>query len=50
MMMMSNDIVFGDMDSDIVTFFSNYIGIKKLKLGNVKINGNSFEHYDPETI
>ena len=49
-MTMSNDIVFGDIDSDIVTLFSNYIGLKKLKLGNVKINGNSFDHYDLETI
>ena len=45
--MMSNDIVFGDIDSDIVTFFGNYIGLRNLKL---KTSDNSFDHYDPETI
>ena len=50
MMMMSNNIVFGDIDSDIVTFFGNYIGLRNLKLGNIKISDNSFDHYDPETI
>ena len=46
----NDDIVFGDIDSDIVTFFSIDIGLNCMNLNNVNIDDDNFGDYDPETI
>ena len=47
----SNDeIVFGDVDSDIVTFFSNNIGLNSLNLNNNNLDDDNFDDCDPKTI
>ena len=46
----NDDIVFGDIDSDLVTFFSNDIGRNTIKLNNINLDDDNFDDCDPETI
>ena len=47
----SNDgVVFGDIDSDTVTFYSNDIGLSNISLNNINPDDNNFDDYDPKTI
>ena len=46
----NDDIVFGDIDSDIVTFFSNDIGLNSISLSNTNLVEEKFDDGDPETI
>ena len=46
----NNDIDFGDIDSDIVTFFSNDIGLNSINLNNINRDKNNFDDCDPKTI
>ena len=47
----SNDyIVFGDLDSDFVAFFSSGIGVNSLTLANTNLDDNNFDDCGPETI
>ena len=47
----SNDyIVFGDLDSDFVAFFSSGIGVNSLTLANINLDDNNFDDCDPETF
>ena len=46
----NDDIVSGDIDSDIVTFFSNGICLKSINLNNINTNHDNFDDHDPETI
>ena len=43
-------IVFGDLDSDFVTFFIKDIGLKSITLDNINVDGDNFHFCDPETI
>ena len=47
----SNDgLVFVDIDSDIVTFFSNDIGLNNINLKNINLDDeDNFDDYDPGT-
>ena len=38
----NNDIIFNDIDSDIVTFFSNDIGLNIINLNNVNLDDDNF--------
>ena len=44
----NDDIIIGDTDSDIATFFINDIGLNSINFKNV--NPGNFEDCDPETI
>ena len=46
----NDDIVFGDIDSDIVTFLGNDISFNSIGLINVNLDDGSFDDYDSETI
>ena len=47
----SNDgIVFGNIDSDIVTFFSNYVGLNSINRNNNNLDDVNFDVCDPETV
>ena len=46
----NDDIVFGDIDSDIFTFFSNDIDLNSVNLNNVNLVDDNFDNYDPKTI
>ena len=46
----NDDIVFGGIDSDIVTFFSNDVGFYSINLNNVNPDDVNFDDYDPKTI
>ena len=46
----NDDIVFHEIDPDIVTFFSNDIGLNSINLDNINLDDDSFEDYDPKTI
>ena len=47
----SNDnLVIGDIDSDIITFFSNYINLNSINLSNINLDDNNFDGYDLVTI
>ena len=38
------------MASDIVTFFSNNIGLNSVNLNNINLDDVNFDDYDPKTI
>ena len=43
-------IVFGDFDSDFVTFFSNDMGLNSITLdNNINLDHNNFDYCDPES-
>ena len=44
------DVIFGVLDYDLVTFFSNDIGLNSINLNNVDLADDNFEDCDPETI
>ena len=44
----NDDIVFSDINSDIVTLFSNDIGFNSINLNN--IDDDSFHNFHPKTI
>ena len=46
----NNDIVFADIDSDIVTFLSNDIDLNTIDLNNINIDDDNFDNYDSENI
>ena len=46
----NDDIIFGDIDSNIVTFFSNNIGLNSKNLHNVNLDDDNFDDCDPKTI
>ena len=46
----NDDIVFDDIDSDIVTFFPNDLGFNSINLDNINLYGDTFDDCDPETI
>ena len=46
----SDDEVFGYIDSDIVTFFSNYIDLISIKLNNNNVDDENLDDCDPETF
>ena len=45
----NDDIVFGDIDSDIVTFFSNDIGLNSVNLNKITLDDDNFDDYEPGT-
>ena len=45
-----DQIVFGDLDSDFVTFFSKDICLNSITLDNINLDDDSFDYYDPGTI
>ena len=45
------DIVFGDVDSDIVTFFSNDIVLNSINLkNNINLDEDNFDNCDPDIL
>ena len=44
----NNDIIFGDLDSDFFTLFSNDIGLNSITLDN--LDDDKSDDRDPETI
>ena len=46
----NGDIVLGGIDSDIVTFFSNDIGLNSVIMNNINLDDDDFGDCDPETI
>ena len=47
----ANDyIVFDDLDSDFVTFFSSDIGLNRIAVDNINLDDYYLDHLDPETI
>ena len=46
----NDDIVSGELDSEIVTFFSNNVGLNIINLNNDNLDHDKFDAYDPETI
>ena len=46
----NDDIIFGGIDSDIVKFFSNDIGLNRINLNNVNLDDNNFVNCSLETI
>ena len=46
----NNHIVFGDLDSDIVSFFSNDIALNSITLDNINLDDSNLDYFDPETI
>ena len=49
-MFSKGDIDFDDIDSDIVTFFSNEIGLESINLNKINLDDSKFDDSDPETI
>lgn len=50
MVFSNDDIAFGDTDSDIVTYFSNHIGLNSINLNNINLDKDDFDDYVPENI
>ena len=46
----NDDIVFGDIVSDIVTFFSNDIDLNSININNINLDDDIFHDYDLEII
>ena len=46
----NDDIIFGDIDSDIVTFFSNGIVLNSIMLNNVNLDDDNLHNCNPKTI
>ena len=46
----NNDIVSGDIDTDIVTFFRNGKALNSVNLTNINLDDDNFDYYDPKTI
>ena len=42
--------MFGDLNSDFITFFSNDIGLNSITLDNINLDDNNFDYWDTETI
>ena len=42
--------MFGDLNSDFITFFSNYISLNSITLDNINLDDNNFDYWDTETI
>ena len=49
-MFSNDDIVFCDIDSDIVTFFSEDIGLNRINLNNAKLDDENLDDCDSEII
>ena len=45
-----DQIVFGDLDSDFVTFFSKSIGLNNITLDNINPSDDQFDYCDPDAI
>ena len=43
-------IVFGDLDSDIVRFFSSDIALNSITVENINLDDSNLDYIDPETI
>ena len=43
-------MTFADIDSDIVTFFGNDMGLNSTNLNNINLDDNNFGDCHPETI
>ena len=43
-------IVFGDLDSDFATFFSEGIGLNSVTLDDINLDDDHFDYCDVETI
>ena len=46
----NNDIVFGEIDSDIATFYSTDIGLNSINFNNVNCDDDNFDDYNPGNI
>ena len=47
----SNDyIIFGDLGSVFVTFFSSYIDLNSITLDNINLDVHNFDYCDPKNI
>ena len=45
-----NNLIFGGIDSDTVTFFISDIGLNSMNLNNVDLDDDIFDDYNPEAI
>ena len=45
-----DDIVFGEIDSDIATFYSTDIGLNSINFNHVNRDDDNFDDYNPENI
>lgn len=45
-----DDIVFGDIDFDIVTSFRSDKGLNSISHNNINLDHDNFDDYDPENI
>ena len=45
-MFSNHNIVFGDLNSDFVIFFSNDVGLKSVTLDNIDIDDDNFDDCD----
>ena len=45
-----NNLIFGGIDSDTVTFFISDIGVNSMNLNNVNLDDDIFDDYNPEAI
>lgn len=39
-----------DIDSDVVIFFSNHIGLNNISVNNINLDDDNFDDYGSETI
>ena len=46
----NDGITFGDIDSDIVTYFNNKIGLNSINLNHFNLDDDNFDDCDPKTI
>ena len=44
------DVIFGYIDYDIATFFSNDVDLSSINLYNVNLDDDNFDDCDPENI
>ena len=46
----NDDLVFGDLKSGFVAFFSNDKGLNIVTMDSINLEDNNFNNFDPETI
>ena len=46
----NDDLVFDDLSSNFVTFFSKDISLNSITLGNINLDNDNFDSCDPGTI
>ena len=47
---LNDNIAFDDIDSDIVTFFTNDIDLNSIKLNNINLDDDNFDDCDLKTV